>query len=148
MCPIGNASDEIIRHAMQEGAFDNLPGKGKPLNLDVNPHEPEELRLAYRMLHSNGYTLPWLELRKEIEESLEKARADIREVWQRGDKRRWDARLAEFQHQIEALNKQIFQYNLQAPSTQFHRPMIDLAQEIEAVQHRASPPPPQEAEIS
>ncbi len=148
MCPIGNASDEIIRRAMQEGAFDNLPGKGKPLNLDVNPHEPEEWRLAYRMLHSNGYTLPWLELRKEIEESLEKARADIREAWQRGDKRRWDARLAEFRQQIEALNKQIFQYNLQAPSTQFHRPMIDLAQEIEAVQHRASPPPPQEAEIS
>lgn len=148
MSPIGNASDEIIRRAMQEGAFDNLPGKGKPLNLEINPHEPEEWRLAYRMLHSNGYTLPWLELRKEIEESLEKAREGIRDAWQRGDKSRWDARVAEFQRQIEALNQQIFQYNLQAPSTQFHRPMIDLTKEIEAVQHRPSPPSPQEAEIS
>lgn len=147
MCPIGNASDEIIRRAMQEGAFDNLPGKGKPLNLEVNPHEPEEWRLTYRMLHSNGYTLPWLELRKEIEESLEKARQEIRDSWQRGDKNRWDARLIEFQRQIEALNKQIFQYNLQAPSTQFHRPMIDWVKEIEAVQQRPSAPSPQEADI-
>lgn len=148
MCPIGNASDEIIRRAMQEGAFDNLPGKGKPLDLGENPHEPEEMRLAYRMLRSNGYSLPWLEMRKEIEETLEKAREEARDAWQRGDKRWWDAQLVIFQQRIEALNKQIFQYNLQAPSTQFHRQLIDLTQEIKAIQHPASPPISQEAGTS
>lgn len=149
MSSTGNASDEIIRRAMQEGAFDNLPGKGKPLNLDENPHEPEEWRLANRMLHANGYSLPWLELRKEIEEALDKARVDAIHAWQSGDERWWHAQVSVFQKQIEALNQKIFQYNLQAPSSHFHRRMIDAAQEIAAIQHRDTlPPNSQEADQS
>ncbi len=34
--------DEIIRQAMREGAFDNLPGKGKPLELIENPYLDRE----------------------------------------------------------------------------------------------------------
>ncbi len=30
--------EEKIRAAMEAGAFNNLPGKGKPLNLEENPH--------------------------------------------------------------------------------------------------------------
>ncbi len=37
-----DAIDQIIQQAIQDGAFENLPGKGKPLNLDDNPHvDPE-----------------------------------------------------------------------------------------------------------
>ena len=84
MSLFGKSADEIIRRAMQDGAFDNLPGKGKPLKLDENPHEPEEWRTAYRMLRSNGYSLPWLELRKEIEEAVDRARSDARSAWESG----------------------------------------------------------------
>lgn len=149
MSPIGNSSDEIIRRAMQEGAFDNLPGKGKPLNLDENPHEPEDMRLANRLLHANGFSLPWLEMRKEIEEALEKARTDARDAWLSGDGQRWTVQVHIFEQQIEALNKQIFNHNLQAPSTQFHCQRLDLAQEIKTVQRRDSfPQTPTEAHNS
>ena len=46
--------------------FDNLPGKGKPLNLDDDSAIPEDLRLTFKVL-KNAHCLPIeMELRKEI----------------------------------------------------------------------------------
>ena len=48
--------DQHIRRAQAEGAFDNLPGQGKPLNLDDGYKEaPEESRMAYKILKNAGY---------------------------------------------------------------------------------------------
>jgi hypothetical protein len=58
--------EERIRQAQDEGEFDNLPGKGKPLQLDDDLGIPEDLRLAYKVL-KNANCLPIeMELRKEI----------------------------------------------------------------------------------
>ena len=58
--------EERIKKAQEEGVFDNLPGKGKPLQLDDDSGIPEELRLAYKIL-KNANCLPIeMELRKEI----------------------------------------------------------------------------------
>jgi len=57
--------EERIKAAQQEGAFDNLPGKGKPLNLDDDAGVPEDLRLTFKIL-KNANCLPLeMELRKE-----------------------------------------------------------------------------------
>jgi hypothetical protein len=57
--------EERIKAAQQEGAFDNLPGKGKPLNLDDDAGVPEDLRLTFKIL-KNANCLPIeMELRKE-----------------------------------------------------------------------------------
>jgi hypothetical protein len=57
--------EERIKAAQQEGAFDNLPGKGKPLNLDDDAGVPEDLRLTFKVL-KNANCLPIeMELRKE-----------------------------------------------------------------------------------
>ena len=134
MSLFGKLADEFIKRAMQDGAFDNLPGKGQPLKLDENPHEPAEWRTAYSMLRSNGYSLPWLELRKEIEEAVERARSAARSAWQTGDFEFWEKKKAVFQQRIDALNQRIFQYNLQAPSPQFHRQPLNPAYEINVIQ--------------
>ena len=42
--------EEIIREAMEKGEFDNLPGKGKPLDLDAYFATPEDVRLGYSVL--------------------------------------------------------------------------------------------------
>jgi len=39
-------AEERIRDAIQRGEFDNLPGRGKPLNLEDDRHIPDDLRLA------------------------------------------------------------------------------------------------------
>lgn len=40
----GNIAERKIREAMAEGAFDNLKGKGHPLDLEENPFEDPSLR--------------------------------------------------------------------------------------------------------
>ncbi|UCF26898.1 MAG: DUF1992 domain-containing protein, partial [Chloroflexota bacterium] len=66
--------EEIIRRAIEEGEFDDLPGKGKPLQLDQNPHQDPEWRAAHNMLKSGGFSLPWIESLGEIEVQMQDAR--------------------------------------------------------------------------
>jgi hypothetical protein len=74
--------EERIKQAQQEGAFDNLPGAGKPLPKEDLSHVPEELRLAYRILKSADCLPPELELRKEIRQT-EALLAGITDVQQK-----------------------------------------------------------------
>ena len=58
--------EDRIQKAQGEGAFDNLAGKGRPLNLDDDSAIPEDLRLTFKVL-KNAHCLPIeMELRKEI----------------------------------------------------------------------------------
>jgi hypothetical protein len=60
---------DAIEEAAAAGFFDNIPGSGQPLDFSFedNPHIPEGMRTAYRMLRNAGYALPWMEDRKDIE---------------------------------------------------------------------------------
>lgn len=67
-------AEEKIREAMENGVFDNLELKGKPIKLEENPFVPEELRVVYKILQNAGFLPKEIELRKEIhriEEMLE-----------------------------------------------------------------------------
>ena len=59
-------AERKIREAMEQGAFDNLPGAGKPLREEDLAAVPEEYRMAYKVLKNAGCIPPELELRKEI----------------------------------------------------------------------------------
>jgi len=59
-------AEQRIQEAMKRGEFDNLPGKGKPLELEDLSHVPEELRLAYKILKNAGFLPPEVELLREI----------------------------------------------------------------------------------
>ena len=59
-------AEERIREAMEEGRFDNLPGKGKPLNLEDESGIPEDVRLAFKILKNAGCLPIEMEVRKEI----------------------------------------------------------------------------------
>jgi len=59
-------AERKIQEAMEEGLFDDLPGKGKPLEFEEETWVPEDLRVAYRILKNAGYIPSELELRKEI----------------------------------------------------------------------------------
>jgi hypothetical protein len=51
---------------MENGEFDNLQQKGKPVHLEDDTWIPEDIRVAYRILKNSGYIPPELELRNEI----------------------------------------------------------------------------------
>jgi hypothetical protein len=59
-------SEDRIKKAYQDGEFDNLPGLGKPLQLEDLSGIPEELRMAYKLLKNAGYTQEEGQLRQEM----------------------------------------------------------------------------------
>ena len=55
MDAISIIAEQRIREACERGAFDSLPGAGKPLELEDDSHIPEDLRMAYKLLKNAGY---------------------------------------------------------------------------------------------
>lgn len=63
---IDQLADKHIIEAIDRGELDNLPGAGKPLQLDDDSLVPEELRAGYRLLKNAGFLPPEMTMRKEI----------------------------------------------------------------------------------
>jgi hypothetical protein len=68
--------DLRIAEATAKGEFDNLPGAGKPLELDDDSHVPEEERAAYRLLKNSGFVPPELAEISEINALLARIERD------------------------------------------------------------------------
>jgi hypothetical protein len=62
-------AEERIQQAMQEGAFDNLDGEGKPLPPDPFFRLPEEIRLAARVMTMCGCAPHELTLLRDLNEA-------------------------------------------------------------------------------
>jgi len=141
--------EEQIRKAMQEGKFDNLKNKGKKLDLDDNVHADPEWWLAYHMLQSSGFTLPWIETRQEVENDTTAARAAVRQAWEwrnaalasrehpvESITAAWSKAEAQFREAITRINKKIRIYNLEAPSGQVHLFVLNADRELARLQER------------
>jgi hypothetical protein len=59
-------AEERILEAQRAGAFDDLPGKGKPLQLEDLSGVPEDLRIGYTILKNAHVLPPEAELLKDI----------------------------------------------------------------------------------
>jgi hypothetical protein len=59
-------AENRIREAMQQGEFDNLPGAGKPIDLDGYFKLPEHLRVAFSILKSANCVPAEVEMLNEI----------------------------------------------------------------------------------
>jgi hypothetical protein len=63
---IERLAEQRILEAQRNGAFDNLAGKGKPLELEDLSALPEDLRMAYHVLKNSHVLPPEAELLKDI----------------------------------------------------------------------------------
>src|SRR3954465_2522721 len=71
-----SAIEKKIREAIERGEFDNLPGKGRPIDLDAYFNAPEDLRMAFSLLRSNDFVPAEVDMMKELsqlKERLEKS---------------------------------------------------------------------------
>jgi len=59
-------AEQRILEAQRNGAFDDLPGKGKPLDLEDISWVPEDLRIGYHVLKNAHVLPPEVELLKDI----------------------------------------------------------------------------------
>ena len=78
---IVNVVEQRIWHSMEEGHFENLPGKGKPLDLSTNPHADPAEDTLYRILSRNGCAPEWVELNKEIRSKIAEWRLAMKKAW-------------------------------------------------------------------
>lgn len=134
--------EKLIQQAIEEGAFDNLRGMGKPLNLDDNPFIDPGWQLAYHLLKENGFAPSFIEIRQAIDTEHAVARANLAQAceWRKAAAARqedarwvegeWQRGLTAFSEAVEALNKRIFHYNVSIPMDRFHRQKINVADEI------------------
>jgi len=138
-----NNIDRQIEQAQAEGKFDNLPGKGKPLNLEENPFEDPAMRNVFRMLRDSGFSLPWIEELKRVDADLKRARADLARRWNWYQnninkapvfaEEEWSRAMDDFKEKVEKINKRISNYNLGIPSARFERLKINADRENKAV---------------
>ncbi len=145
--------EQQIAEAREQGAFDNLRGEGRPLQLERNPFAKEK-GLAYSLLKNNHIAPPEIERAKEIEEDIKRAEALLNRLrFQRdrlrsrtavfaSDRRSYGVLLASTEQRfVEALtdiNRKILSLNLMAPQP-LHRQMIDIEAKLQDF-HREFPP--------
>lgn len=146
MNPWDQLAEDRIRKAIENGAFDDLPGMGRPLSLNENPHADPEWRLALKLLKDSGFTLPWIETRREIESGIETARADLARAhkWHRQQvkegihdpaaERAWQRAGRAFRERVEEINRRIIDFNLQAPAASFQMATLEPDRELEALE--------------
>jgi DnaJ-like protein len=59
-------AESKIAEAISRGELDDLPGSGRPLELDGDPLVPQDLRVAYRILKNAGYVPPEVQALKKL----------------------------------------------------------------------------------
>jgi len=116
-------AERKIREAIEAGQFDNLPSKGKPIELDVDP-DPT-LWMAHHLLRVNGFAPAWIEESKDIDAAIHRFRADLRKT------RRTSAAIDEFRSRGAELNRRILTYNLKSPSLQVHKLPLNIETELQ-----------------
>jgi hypothetical protein len=64
--PFSRIAENRIREAIAQGEFENLPGVGKPQNLEDYFSTPEDLRMAFSILKNANCAPVEIELLNEV----------------------------------------------------------------------------------
>lgn len=150
---LGRLIEKKLQEAREAGKFDHLPQKGA-LDLSDDAGVPEDQRLAMHLLKSNGFLPDWIEDDKALREKLSAARENLYRafVWRQRQltqaqaqsvekraqiERRWNEARTKFEVNVAAINKDIFNFNLRAPSIAVHRLPLRLKEEYERLERKA-----------
>ncbi len=140
MSRLESMAERMLREAIEAGEFDNLPGKGQPVDLSQNPFEDPDLRIVHKLLRDAGFAPAWIEERKDIDATFEAARQTLTRAWKiyrpagvSPSDAAWERNLAEFRDKVAELNSRIRLYNLKVPAAVFQRRLFDTDKVIESV---------------
>lgn len=137
-------TEKKLREAIESGEFDDLPGKGEPIDLQENPFEDPDLRVVHRLLRNAGFAPAWIEERKDIDAELESAQAKLSRAFAlfgengaRPSDAEWERSVKEFRERVTELQQRIKIYNLKAPAVVFQRKQIDAEKIVESIRRDA-----------
>jgi hypothetical protein len=98
----GQLAEQRIQEAIERGVFDDLPGAGRPVDLEDWSRVPEELRASYTLLKANGFVPDELDARKEclrLQDLIDAANASDGGT-ERGDALAAELRRAELRYRM------------------------------------------------
>jgi len=137
-------TEKRLREAIENGEFDDLPGKGEPIDLQENPFEDPELRTVHRLLRNAGFAPAWIEERKDIDAELVAAQTKLSRAWAlfgeqgtRPSTAEWERSVKEFREQVLELQRRIRIYNLKAPAAVFQRKHVDFDKMVDSIKRNA-----------
>ncbi|CAF1368102.1 unnamed protein product [Adineta steineri] len=141
--------EDLIQESMSRGDFNNIPSAGKPLH-DRNPHYMDFT--TYKMneiLIDNGYMPEWILLEKQVRQSIDSARIDLKRVFKTiapdsslssdeqkkylSDNTKWTRALEKFRTDIADVNVNINKLNLIVPMLWRQQVHYNAEQEIEKI---------------
>jgi hypothetical protein len=136
-------AERQIKEAIDRGDFDNLPGKGKPLNLDEDASIPVHQRMVMKIL-KNAEALPdWISLERDIDREYKvvtqiKTRAfkAYRYTQSQENRRNILTKLRkDYKEQLGFVNTMVLKYNMSSPvSTQKIYHPFSIPKEMEALE--------------
>jgi DnaJ-like protein len=98
-------ADDKIKEAIAKGEFDNLRGKGKPLDLDPYFATPEHLRMGYSILKSADIIPEEIELLKEIEDLKTSLGSCTSQIEKRAIQKQLSEKITNFNMRMEQYRK-------------------------------------------
>jgi hypothetical protein len=134
-----------IEEAMRAGMFDNLRGKGRPLNPAPEPHVPPDMQMANSLLKNNDLTPAWISDRAQVLAEIERFRkklstastehqgalaAEKTPADRAALEQRWQAQRAAWQEEIRTLNRRIELQNFKQPVTFLEIVKLRLEDEV------------------
>lgn len=93
--------DDQIKKAMADGEFDDLPGRGQPIDLEAYFQTPEDLRLCYSMLKNANFLPEEMQMLKNIEALRERLAVCTDEAERRRLNREVNEKTAQFNMLME-----------------------------------------------
>lgn len=113
-----SAVERRIREAQERGDFDDLPGRGRPI--DLSSWGQGEWALAHHVLKQAGETLPWIAVGQDIDVARGRLNRMLEEAPRVPRDERPRAR-DRFLREAEALDKLLEEYSFLIPSRQLDR---------------------------
>ncbi len=137
-----------------DGDVSHLPGAGKPLKLDDDPHTPSDQRAARKIMQDHGVSPSWVAAAIALSQSeteLQNAVA-VRALRHRDELRRassdaalnratfrWSRFQTRFRTRVERHNREALLFNLKAPVGIRHKRILDAQALIEHALRCANP---------
>ena len=151
---MGLLSDEVIRSARARGEFNDLPGRGKPMELDPLINNPFVDRTEYymnRMMQRNGAAPPWVMMQQEVDTEISTLRLQMKTAFKRclEEMQVQDHHISTptllkkfervekpyFDKELHKLNMRLRSYNVMCPAP-VRKQLLDLDKEVTtAVKH-------------
>jgi DnaJ-like protein len=134
--------EEKLREAIAAGEFSGLPGEGRPQDLSVNPFVDADERMAQDMLRAHGFSLPWIEERRDLLRDRDRLLAALHAAWARHGcglptaternraRPRWQRAVSAFRRDAAALNTRIRTHNLTVPVPGMRVALLDVDAEV------------------